>query len=197
MLVNKAEAIAQGLKRFYSGKRCKRGHMAERFLSSGGCVECSRLSYKNWNERNPGQAADLRQARYERSKEKVSAQVKQWRAENAARVAAAGIGWRKDNRVAESAIKSRRRALERGAEGKWYQSDIDRIFSSQGGLCNGCSIDLSISGISIDHKQPLSLGGTNWPENLQLLCGSCNSKKHAKPYRQWLEEIKKGSNNVN
>jgi 5-methylcytosine-specific restriction endonuclease McrA len=31
-----------------------------------------------------------------------------------------------------------------------------------------------------DHVVPLSYGGTDFVENIQPLCGSCNSKKHVK-----------------
>lgn len=34
------EATALGLKRYYTGRRCSKGHDAERFTSNGGCVEC-------------------------------------------------------------------------------------------------------------------------------------------------------------
>jgi hypothetical protein len=40
--ISSSQARAQGLKRFYNGKPCKRGHRAERFVSSGGCVDCDR-----------------------------------------------------------------------------------------------------------------------------------------------------------
>ena len=35
------DARAQGLKRFFTGKPCKQGHIAERFTSSNTCIQCS------------------------------------------------------------------------------------------------------------------------------------------------------------
>jgi len=39
-LISKQEAKAQGLKRYFTGKPCKNGHVSERFTSNGHCVQC-------------------------------------------------------------------------------------------------------------------------------------------------------------
>jgi RecJ-like exonuclease len=39
-LVTRQQAIDAGLKRYYTGLPCKRGHVAERFTSTSGCLEC-------------------------------------------------------------------------------------------------------------------------------------------------------------
>lgn len=38
----RAEAEKQGRKRYFTGNPCARGHVAERFVSSAKCVECTR-----------------------------------------------------------------------------------------------------------------------------------------------------------
>jgi len=48
-IVSRAEALELGLKRYYTGKPCKHGHVAERYVSGkakgkGGCVECLDVS---------------------------------------------------------------------------------------------------------------------------------------------------------
>ena len=42
---------------------------------------------------------------------------------------------------------------------------------------NTCRICGSTNNLTIDHITPISQGGGNDMDNLQVLCGSCNSKK--------------------
>lgn len=51
--ISRSEAKARGLKRYFSGKPCKRGHVAERFTLSYQCVECNRESGRAWEKANP------------------------------------------------------------------------------------------------------------------------------------------------
>lgn len=41
-IITRTEAIESGLKRYYTGEPCKRGHNAERFTISYACVECNK-----------------------------------------------------------------------------------------------------------------------------------------------------------
>ena len=45
-IISRSEAKAKGLKRFFTGKPCKHGHVAERYVGSSGCVECQRVINK-------------------------------------------------------------------------------------------------------------------------------------------------------
>jgi DNA-binding XRE family transcriptional regulator len=42
-MLTRDEAIAAGLKRYETGKPCKHGHIAPRFVCTRSCVECVRL----------------------------------------------------------------------------------------------------------------------------------------------------------
>lgn len=59
-LVTRKEAVAQGLKRYFTGHPCKNNHVAERITNSGRCCECNRLSTKAWRElsKNKGNSKD-------------------------------------------------------------------------------------------------------------------------------------------
>ena len=41
-LVSRQEALARGLKRYFTGNPCKNGHVAERFTGPRGCCECGK-----------------------------------------------------------------------------------------------------------------------------------------------------------
>jgi len=42
-IISRADAKAAGLKRYFTGKPCPRGHIAERYVNSKGCRECGRI----------------------------------------------------------------------------------------------------------------------------------------------------------
>ncbi len=50
------------------------------------------------------------------------------------------------------------------------------VFERDDFRCQHCG---SRQFLSVDHRIPVSRGGLNIIENLQTLCKSCNSKKHA------------------
>lgn len=82
-----------------------------------------------------------------------------------------------------------RRALVAAIPGFFVKEDLDRIFEEQNGACAAphCENDLH-DGYHVDHILAVSQGGTNWPDNIQLLCGSCNCSKRDKDYVEWVKE---------
>ena len=82
----------------------------------------------------------------------------------------------------------KRRALKRASSGSYTRADITRIFEEQNGQCATCKCVLVKQGTGkyhIDHVIPLIRGGSNGPENLQLLCPSCNLRKNQKTPEEW------------
>ena len=62
-----------------------------------------------------------------------------------------------------------------------YRQNKHVLFGQQEGLCAGCRGDFPFRNFTIDHIIPQSRGGTDHLENLQLLCGACNSLKGDRP----------------
>ena len=58
-----------------------------------------------------------------------------------------------------------------------YRSYKHTLFGVQEGKCNGCEVLFPFRNMTIDHIVPRSRGGTDDPDNLQLLCAACNSTK--------------------
>ena len=55
------------------------------------------------------------------------------------------------------------------------------LYGAQGGNCNGCGTHFLPQHLTVDHIIARSKGGTGHLDNLQLLCGHCNSLKGNRP----------------
>ena len=56
-----------------------------------------------------------------------------------------------------------------------YRTQMHTLFGKFEGICQGCRISFPFRNLTIDHIIAVSRGGTDHIENLQLLCGACNS----------------------
>jgi hypothetical protein len=45
-IISRGEAIERGLKRYFTGKPCKRGHIFERHVADKNCIECRKEKQK-------------------------------------------------------------------------------------------------------------------------------------------------------
>lgn len=72
-----------------------------------------------------------------------------------------------------------RRAMLRKAEGTHTPEDIQLIGDRQGWRCWWCQADCA-DDYHIDHRVPISKGGSNGPENLVISCPTCNVRKSDK-----------------
>ncbi len=51
------------------------------------------------------------------------------------------------------------------------------LYGRQEGQCAGCKHHFPFRNLTVDHITPRSKGGTDHLDNLQMLCGACNSSK--------------------
>lgn len=116
-----------------------------------------------------------RAARYAANKEAALAKNREWRERNLEQHRELCRRWARENPLATRAITAKRRALKNSAEGMYTEADIERMLVGQSGLCACCGEQLRM--FHVDHIVPISKGGTNWPDNLQLLCPPCNISK--------------------
>ena len=71
-----------------------------------------------------------------------------------------------------------------------YKTHKHQLFGRQEGICAGCRVAFPFRNMTIDHIVPQSKGGTDHIDNLQLLCGACNSLKGNRDQARFLADLK-------
>ncbi len=195
-IISRKEAKARGLKHYFTGKPCKRGHIAIRIVREIACSECRKFYGKKYKDsRNASE-----RARYAKNPEKHIAKVKRQYAKNGEIIRAKARAHHqkvyKDPEVRKAAQERTRqwaldhpeqaRANARNAKykrknvpGQYTAADIAAIMKAQKRKCAYCRIKLDRK-YHIDHIQPVSKGGTNDRSNLQITCVQCNLGKGAR-----------------
>lgn len=100
-IISREDAKEKGLKRFYTGEPCKNGHLVERQISDGRCIECRDMNSKVQYEKSKDERLKRRKEYYQENKAMTLAKIneyyiqnkeeilkykKKWHAENADRM---------------------------------------------------------------------------------------------------------------
>lgn len=214
-IISRKEAFKLSLKRYFTGKPCKYGHTHERYTKGGECCICrknrtdkkrkehpevSRDACKKYYYKDHKKSLERLKKRREKRKEKGRIECRMWYLKNKARrlktlheqrkanptyYRRLAKLWRDKNPERIKARTQRRRALEIGAEGFFTAQDVQNLRVAQKGLCALCAKPL-LKVFHVDHIVPLSRGGTNDPNNIQLTHPRCNLSKGAKLPHEFL-----------
>ncbi len=143
---------------------------------------------REWRKRNP----DLVRQYNEKWNDEGNAQRKAWRLANKDRTNAYrrkshhkhierehaySRRYRAENPHVIRALKQRRRAHEKGAEGSYTGNEWRELCRLYNHTCLACGRREPNIKLTPDHVIPLSKGGNNYITNIQPLCYSCNSGK--------------------
>jgi len=135
------------------------------------CKDC------NFIYRNSSEFKEMISINYEEMKKK---RLESYVRNRESRVRAASE-WAKRNpekrKKYDRTARHKRRAAKVSAEGSHNAEDISILLEKQDWICYYCFAFLPDAGWQIDHKQPLSRSGSNWPENLAITCSHCNLSK--------------------
>lgn len=201
-VISRNEARKLGLKRYFTGKPCKHDHVSERYVTNACCmgcisswriINCEHISKykkthgKSYNETNKSKIKEKRRLKRMANVEAYKARHKEYCSNNPDKIRLRAKKWKCRNPQKIKVLKKNYEHRKRGADGAFTKADVDFIFGKQGGRCLTCDVVFSVGvPYTIDHNVPVSRGGTNWPNNLGLLCGLCNSKKGAKTLDEFL-----------
>lgn len=151
--------------------------------------ERARSRVNKWRYDNIEISRASARARYHKNPEKGRALTRKWTQANLSHARAASVAWNKANPDKKKVHSNNRRAAHMSADGVYAADDVANIRKLQKDRCANPSCRVALHGRgSIDHIKPLSKGGSNWPRNLQLMCKSCNSSKHAKDQIDFMRE---------
>ena len=123
-------------------------------------------------------------AYYAANREKVVAQIAAWHRANPDKVRAYKAAWQGANPASAVATRHRRRARKAGNGGSYTLTEWTEKLELFAHLCVYCG--QSGRPLTIDHKIPISRGGTNSIENLVPACKSCNCRKGSKTAAEFL-----------
>lgn len=148
-ITTRKEAKARGLKRYFTGKPCKHGHIAEREGIAGNCIPCNRLDTKN--------RAAKQQAL---NPEKTWAYKRKWRAEHPEQYRA------QKRKQAHKKLPAPTRARPEYCEacgqppsGRLTVLCLDHDHATdtfRGWLCSGCNVALGLLGDSPERAAALA-----------------------------------------
>ena len=195
-LITRKEAKAQGLARYYTGKPCKNGHIAERITSNGTCLECckghSKKTYAAHQDEYRAKGLEKAKARIE-SGEHAAYQA-QWKANNPERYKKRRAAWSAENadRIKghrrasylrntakekhEATLRQRKLQAEYDALSPEDQDRLDAIYA-EGHEMNKRD---GANTWHIDHIKPLAKGGAHHPDNLRIIPAKENLSKGAR-----------------
>jgi 5-methylcytosine-specific restriction endonuclease McrA len=164
-------------------KFCKKCNQETDRYKDGTCKPCVRAKNNAWAAKN---------------RELRNAKCREWNAKNAEAKRATNAKYRLKNKELINERRRVKRALDpnieriktakRRIKGYYIAKDVvDKLLVLQDGKCTCCGKPLN-GMYHLDHKTPISRGGTNEECNLHLLLPKCNLEKYNLTFEEFLEK---------
>ena len=150
------------------------------------CIPCDKFKAREWVIKNPNKTRK-RWAKWAKiNRAKRLKYMNDWYYQNRERMLECRREWTRNNPERHCVQTRSYKARKRGAVGFHKVEDILSLYKKQKGRCYYCFMELC--GIyHVDHKIPLTRGGSNWPSNLCCACRHCNISKNDKTEQEFYD----------
>lgn len=125
-IISRKDAKAAGLTRYFTGKPCPSGHVAERAAHNGECIDCKNAAKKAWRAKNPEKVRKQKIDGYYRNRESILERWKQKYAENPEPKKTRANEWRKANPEAHLKKNNAWRSANRDKDHAWGKQWRDK-----------------------------------------------------------------------
>lgn len=197
------DAVEKNSKYYFTGEACKYGHVSPRHTKNSTCSECQKIRIKRWTQTNIGKVSENNRnsyfkrksenkTYYQLNKEHAKQYRKEWVAKNRQKRNEISRRYVKQNpqarKLTSSTSSRNRRSKILQCKNSHTVHDVLQIYNSQSGRCAYCKKKVGTN-YHVDHIVPISKGGGNGKENLQICCPSCNLRKNAKDPIDFAQEL--------
>lgn len=154
------------------------------------CYKCELAKLKEWTESKAGREAKRKYLKSDKYKAfRRNYEASETRRKHR-RASASRLRKQPHYRIKSKLYNAKRRARLLEAEGNFEKGDWIQVLNEQENKCHYCEDEFTKEILpTIDHKTPLSRGGSHNPSNIVAACRSCNSKKGTKTYEEFIQIV--------
>lgn len=192
IIISRKNARKQELKYYFSGKPCKFGNFAERYVSSADCICAMCKSERDlYNKQNKIRRAEYDKLYRQNNKEKLSAQnkirrsdkkelisqqQKEYKQRNKEHLSAYMRQWQQNRKPIIAAYEAKRKSTKLKSTPSWFEKDlVDQLYKE----CREISKESGIEH-NVDHIVPLVsdiVCGLHCMANLRIIPAKINQQK--------------------